>query len=708
MLKPFASKADEGMWLLSLLGNMNYDEMRKKGLKLTPEQLYSINQSSLKDAIAGLNMQNPQRNFCTSEVISSEGLLLTNHHCAYGMIQSHSTTQNDYLTDGFWAASKDKELPNAGIAASFLVRMENVTNKIYGQLVGLTGEARTEKMKQLMAQVGAEAKNGTHYDCFVKDFLDGNEFYLFVMETFPDVRLVGTPPESIGKFGGDTDNWMWPRHTGDFSLLRVYAGKDGKPAQYSADNVPHRPKHVLPISISGVKEGDFTMVMGFPGRTQRYKTSEGLKIDYELKNPSFVKIRGEKLGIWKKDMDAAADIRIKYASKYASTSNYHKYYIGQNKGLKRLGTIGLKAQEEADFQKWADASGKDQYKTALSKINAAYLELAKYEQSLTFLQEAGLGVEIIAFANAFDMLKKALEEKEVNQEKVKKITDALKGAADAHFKDYNAPTDQKLFASLFKMYNEDIKVAEQKPTVFADVKGKYKGSFEAYAAFVFSKSMFTSKKAVEAFLAKPDMKVLKADPAFIAAVSVMELFKATNDKVLAPRMAVAEGMNNFVAGLREMQQSRRFYPDANSSIRLTYGSVRAYEPLNGVVYNHFTTIEGIIEKEDPNEREFNVPKRLIELYNNRDYGIYGEKGSLVTCFITDNDITGGNSGSPVINAKGELIGLAFDGNWESMTGDLVYDPAFKRCINMDIRYVLFIIDKYAGATHLVKEMNLVR
>jgi hypothetical protein len=602
--------------------------------------------------------------------------------------------------------SKDKELPNPGIAASFLVRMENVTNKIFPQIANLSGAERTAKMQALMREVAAAEKGGSHYDFFVKDFLDGNEFYLFVMETFPDVRLVGCPPESIGKFGGDTDNWMWPRHTGDFSLLRVYAGKDGRPSANISENVPHRPKHVLPVSIRGVKEGDYAMVMGFPGRTQRYKTSEGLKIDYELKNPSFVKIRGEKLGIWKKDMDKDPALRIQYASKYASTSNYYKYFIGQNKGLKRLGTIGLKAKEEADFQKWADASGNEKYKNALSQINSGYAELAKYEQALTFIQEAGFGVEIVALASSFSALKDALENKD--EAKVNALKDGLKAAAEKHFKDYNAATDQKVLAALFKMFDDDIKDANQKPSVFAEVKSKYKGSFDAYAAFVFSKSIFANKKALEAFLAKPDLKVLTADPAFVAAESVTKLASSIGEKIAPARMSVSDGMNYFVAGLREMQLSRRFYPDANSTIRLTYGTVKAYTPRDGAEYNYFTTIDGIFEKADPKDPEFRVPEKLTELYNKRDFGQYGEAGTLRTCFITDNDITGGNSGSPVINGRGELIGLAFDGNWESMTGDLVYDPAFKRCINVDIRYVLFIIDKYAGASNLINELKIVR
>jgi hypothetical protein len=602
--------------------------------------------------------------------------------------------------------SKDKELANPGVAASFLVRMENVTNKIYPQIANLTGEERMTKMAAAMREVAAAEKGGSHYDFFVKDFLDGNEFYLFVMETFPDVRLVGCPPESVGKFGGDTDNWMWPRHTGDFSLLRVYAGKDGKPSADASNNVPHRPKHVLPVSIRGVKEGDYTMVMGFPGRTQRYKTSEGLKIDYELKNPSFVKIRGEKLGIWRKDMDKDEKVRIKYASKYASTSNYYKYFIGQNRGLKRLGTIDLKAKEEVDFQAWADKSGNEKYKNALSQINVAYKNLAQYEQALTFIQEAGYGVEIIGLAAAYETLKTALESKDA--EKITATSKALKEASKRHFKDYNEATDQKILAALYKMFDADIKDAALKPSVFAEINSKFKGNFEAYSANVFSKSVFRNEKALNAFLDKPDLKVLTADPAFIAAQSVAALAKSIAEKVTPSRLSVSDGMNYFVAGLREMQQSRRFYPDANSTMRLTYGTVRAYTPKDGVEYKHYTSIDGIFEKEDPKDREFIVPSKLSELYAKKDFGQYGENGTLRTCFITDNDITGGNSGSPVINGRGELIGLAFDGNWESMTGDLVFDPALKRCINVDIRYVLFIIDKYAGASNLINELKIVK
>ncbi|HET6243678.1 MAG: S46 family peptidase [Bacteroidetes bacterium] len=702
----FCTKADEGMWLLMKLKNMNYENMQKMGLNLTAEELYSVNNSSLKDAIVSLG------GFCTGEIISPQGLMLTNHHCAFDAIQTHSSVKNDYLTDGFWAMSKKEELPNEGLTASFFVRMEDVTNKVLEQLTPEMNEnQRKAAIKKISDELKKEATLGTHYNADVKSFFEGNEFYLFIYETFQDIRLVGAPPSSIGKFGGDTDNWMWPRHTGDFSLFRVYMSPDGKPAPYSVDNVPYKSKHFLPVSIKGVENNDFAMVLGYPGRTDRFLTSYGVKLAIEKDQPARVKIREKRLAIMKEDMNKSDEVRIKYASTYAQVSNYYKYFQGQTKGLKKLSVYDKKKTLENDFLAWieADASRNAYYGQSIPDIAAAYALLEDYKLSQVYLQEAVFGCQIIAFSANFMALSGHLANKEAKKEDTDAIVAQLREVAKEHFKDYNAPTDKKVTAAMLTYFNSDI-AKDLHPDLFKTIESKYKGDFNKYAEDMFSQSIFADQEKLNKFLDKPTAKSLDKDPAMIAFKSFITNYQTKIQPViLQSNEKLEKGNRLFVDGLRKMNADKQYYPNANFTMRLTYGKVGDYVPNDAMFYKHFTTSDGILEKEDPKEEEFIVPAKLKELIQKRDFGRYADKnGNLVVAFISDNDITGGNSGSPVINGKGHLIGCAFDGNWEAMSGDIAFETELQRTISVDARFILFIIDKYAGATHLINEMTIIQ
>lgn len=699
-------KADEGMWLPLHIKRLNEVDMQKMGLKLTAEEIYSVNNSSLKDAVVSLG------GFCTGEIISGEGLLLTNHHCGFDAIQTHSSVKNDYLTDGFWAMSKDKELPNEGLSASFLVRMENVTEAVLKELNNTMNEAeRKLAIQKVTSELKKNAIGDTHYTAEVKSFFEGNEFYLFIYEIFNDIRLVGAPPSSIGKFGGDTDNWMWPRHTGDFSLFRVYMSPDGKPAAYAAENVPYKPKHFLPISLKGIKESDFSMIMGYPGSTDRYLTSHGVKLAIEKDQPARVKIREKRLDLMKEDMDKSVETRIKYASKHAQVSNYYKYFKGQIEGLKRLNVYDKKKQIENEFSAWIakDPALTEKYGNVLTDMIAAYQQIEKFKLTQVYLGEAVFGSEILAFSWQFNGLNAQLGKKDADEKAIQETITGLREAAKDHFKDYNAATDKKITAALLQMYYNDIP-KEQHADIFRTIEKKYKGDFVRFTEDMFSKSIFADAARLENFLDKPSAKTLEKDPALKTMMSVIADYRLK----IAAEMSKADDQLNkanrlFVEGLRAMQNDKKFYPDANFSLRLTYGKVGDYYPRDAVYYNYFSTLDGIIEKEDSTNEEFIVPPKLKELYQKKDYGRYADKsGKLNVCFISNNDITGGNSGSPVINGEGHLIGCAFDGNWEAMSGDIAFEPDYQRTISVDIRYILFIIDKYAGATHLVNEMKIIQ
>ncbi|MCU0447739.1 MAG: S46 family peptidase [Microscillaceae bacterium] len=694
------SFADEGMWLLLLLGKKEAD-MKKKGFKLTAADIYNVNKASMKDAIISFG------GFCTGEIVSKDGLILTNHHCGYDAIQSHSTVENDILSNGWWAKNRGEEKPSAGIFARFLVRMEDVTAKINaGLTAAMTEPERAKKIKELSDQLTAEAIKGTHYTADVRNMFGGNEFYLFVYETFKDVRLVGTPPEAIGKFGGDTDNWMWPRHTGDFSVFRVYMGKDGKPADYSVDNVPLKAKYHLPISLKGLKPNDFTMVMGYPGSTDRFLTSPGVEMAINLTNPAFVKIRDQRLKLWKEDMDVDKKVRLQYASKYANIANYWKYFIGQTEICKRLKIYDLKKSEETALTQWLEKNPaeKAKYGEALPMIEDAYKTLRKYTVARTFITQALYAPEIVIMSASLGGLQKAL--KGGNQEEVNKQVAELKSELAEMYKDYNASTDKKILAALYKMTYEDVEKA-MRPDFFAEIETKYGGDFNKFAEAVFSQSIFVSKEKLEAFLNAPKAETLENDLALKTFQSIQAFGMKLNQELGETNQKLDKGNRLFIAGIRAMNPNKVYYPNANSTMRLTYGQVLDYFPKDGVKYLHITTLDGIMEKEDPNNPEFIVPTKLKELYQKKDFGRYAENGTVPVAFISNNDITGGNSGSPVINGEGQLVGIAFDGNWEAMSDKIAFEPRLQRCINVDIRYVLFCIEKLGGAKHLVDEMTII-
>lgn len=699
-------RADEGMWLLNLLQKTNAAEMKSMGLELTPDQIYSINHSSLKDAVGALD-----RGSCTSELVSSEGLLLTNHHCGYGEIQSHSSVEHDYLKNGFWAMTREEELPNPGKTVSFVIRIEDVTDQIAPKLQdGVSGMVLDRTVDNLSKDIVKKATEGTNYEAFVRSFFNGNKFYLVVLETYRDVRLVGAPPESIGKFGADTDNWMWPRHTGDFSIFRVYTAPDGSPADYSPDNVPLKPKYYLPVSLKGYDMGSFAMVMGYPGSTDRYMTSFEVNEILSIEHPNRIKIRGIKQDIMLKDMQADEKVRIQYASKYSRSTNYWKYSIGQSEGLKRLNVVQRKQETEAAFTKWLNETPerKAKYGNVLSMIEEGVAGRKEYSNARQYAFEAMYqGMEVVTFAYQFSALHNLLQELPDNRDSIMKVADALEKRVDNFYKDYNLPTDKKIFRAMLELFYNDVPVQYQ-PDNFAVIRSKYKGNLDKYTDMFYSKSIFPYREKLEAFLANPSLKVMDKDPAFQAATSMINSIRADYQAAGKFDAMVDQGRKLWMEGLMEMMPDKKFYPDANSTLRLTYGTVGDYQPRDAVRYSYYTTLSGVMEKEDPNNWEFVVSDRLKKLYKDKDYGRYGVNGELPVCFTTNNDITGGNSGSPVMNSKGELIGIAFDGNWEAMSGDIAFEPELQKCINVDIRYVLFVIDKYAGAGHLVDEMTIVQ
>ena len=695
--------ADEGMWLPLFIERLNYVDMQKEGLHLTAEEIYSVNHSSLKDAIIIFG------GGCTGEMVSDEGLVLTNHHCGYGSIQSHSSVDHDYLTTGFWAMNQSEELPNDGLRARFLVSITDVTQDVLSELKEAISEAdRAARLKEISKKLELNATSDNQYETRVSGFYNGNEYYLFVYETFRDVRLVGAPPSSIGKFGGDTDNWMWPRHTGDFSVFRVYATPDGKPADYSSINVPYKPKHHLPISIKGVQKNDFAMILGYPGSTDRYLTSYGINLILEKANPAIVKIRTKKLEIMQADMDASDEVRIKYASKYFGTANTWKNKIGESRGLKRLKVIDKKRELEDRFADWVNGD-KDRmlkYSDALLNLSNAYEAISATELATRYNAEAiNRGCEIITFMRSYQSLADELAKPPAEAKELKILTEKLLIASGKYFKDYDAATDSKLLAAMLDIYRRDVE-AKYQPSMLAEIDKKYKGDFTAYASRIFDRSIFASQERVFAFLKNPSLKTLQKDPGYKLMTAFSENSKRIDALTQASTDLLARGRRLYMAGLREMQPDKKFYPDANSTMRLTYGKVLDYYPADAVHYDFVTTLKGVMEKEDSTNSEFEVPTKLRQLYQQKDFGRYGKNGEMITCFLTNNDITGGNSGSPVMNGDGELIGLAFDGNWEAMSGNIAFEPDLQRTICVDIRYVLFVIEKYAGAGNLINEMTI--
>lgn len=688
--------AKEGMWLPLLLKSLNESDMQAMGLKLSAEDIYSINQSSLKDAIVSFG------GFCTGEVISDQGLLLTNHHCGYRQIQSHSSVENDLLTDGFWAKNHKEELSNPGLTATFIVRMEDVSTAV---LEGLDGMAEADKQKKIAARIDSLVKLNTkdsEYGAYIRPFYYGLEYYMFITETFEDVRLVGAPPSSIGKFGGDTDNWMWPRHTGDFSIFRIYANKDNKPAPYSEDNVPYRPKKHLPISIDGVEEGDFTMVFGFPGRTQEYLTSYAITQIKEVLNPAMINIRDKSLKIMDRHMQASDKVRIQYASKYASISNYWKKWIGENRGLQKANAIELKKQKEQVF--YQQTQGMAEYDGLMEAFKQRYKAIEPFALARSYWIEVPYRkLEFVNLASRFRrVVNDAMDGKEINADAV----NGLKNQVKAHFKDYDLATDLEISLALSKMYRDGL----SDEFVPADMR-KSDAEIEAFIKKIFEKSMFVNQEALEGILDKFSTKTakkIKADPAYQLMDEYFDIYFGKVRPQYSKLSAEIDSLSKiYVDGLRK-HVPLPYYPDANSTLRLAYGKVEPFKPRDAVDYDFTTDTEGILEKYDPEHKDFVLPERLIELIEAGDYGQYkNEDGSMTVCFIASNHTTGGNSGSPVINAYGELIGLNFDRNWEGTMSDINYDIDQCRNIAVDIRYVLFVVDKFAGATHLIDELTLV-
>jgi hypothetical protein len=700
----FKAKADEGMWLLPLLEKLNMGKMTQLGLKLSAEDIYSINKVCVKDAVVIFG------GGCTAEIVSSQGLLLTNHHCGYGSIQAHSSVEHDYLRDGFWAMTKSEELPNPNLSVTFLIRIEDVTSQVLANVKdGMSESDRTAAISEARLSIEKKASEGNNYRTQVGSFYGGNYFYLLVYERYTDIRLVGTPPQSIGKFGSDTDNWEWPRHTGDFSVFRVYSGPDGKPAPYAKENIPLKPKHYLPVSIKDLNKGDFAMILGYPGRTNRYMTSFEVNEQLQIVHPDRIKIRGIKQDIWMKDMQADQKVNIQYSAKYFGSSNYWKYSIGQKAGLERLNVKAKKEEIENQFNKWVLASPerKAKYGDALNMIKSAIDGRAEYYNALQYLNECIQGCELLGISRGSANMISALKSKD--SQKIAEAVAQMKSTGDDFYKDYNTSTDNKSMKAMLKLYRADMP-AKFLPDFYTNVVDKkFKGDIDKFVDDIFARSIFSSEAKLNAFLNKPALKSIENDPIYLTSTSIYKTggdVSRSSSQFDAP---LATGKRIWIAALMEMVPEKTLYPDANSTMRLSYGTVQDYDPRDGVTYKYYTTLQGVVDKYKPGDYEFDLPKRLIDLNNKKEYGRYGSsKGYMPVCFLTTNDITGGNSGSPVMNGNGELIGLAFDGNWESMSGDIAYEPELQRTIVVDIRYVLWIMDIYSGAKHLVDEMTIIK
>ncbi len=693
------ARADEGMWLLPFLSKLNIADMKAKGLKLEAEDIYNVNGNSLKDAIVIFG------DGCTGEVVSPEGLVLTNHHCGYGQIQALSSVENDYLKNGFWAMSRAEEIPAPGLTVTFIRRIEEVTDRVLGRAEAMgVGPERDALIRSNSQFVMAEYRNNyPEYTVAVRPFMGGNQYFVIVSEVYRDIRLVGTPPTSMGKFGGDTDNWMWPRHTDDFSMFRIYAGADNRPAAYSPDNKPYEAPVHLKISVGGVHEDDFTMIMGFPGSTDRYMTTYQMKHLIEVENANRILIRGERQKILREDMMADDAVRLKYAAKYASSSNYWKNSIGKNKSLVENRIPERKAELESRFQAWAEnTDSPHQYQLALAKIKEAQEAMSEMDGIGQILSEAlATGSEIVMVPSRVSAAIAVSDGKVTNKDEV------LARMAE-FYKNYNEPTDRRAAKRMFALVREMIP-AGQLPSFYGIVDSDFGGDTDAFVDYLYDNTIYTSREKLAAFLDNYDGAALDADPAARVLASIRDVTTGLALRLTPHAKTLDDWHGVYIKGLTEMDPQTVYYPDANFTIRLTYGTVLPYEPRDGVVYKYYTTLKGVIEKEDPsNPLEFTVPQRVKDAYAASDYGIYGEDAELRTDFITNNDITGGNSGSPVMNARGELVGLAFDGNWEAMSGDIVFEPELQRCINVDIRYVLWTIDKFAGAGHLLSEMTIVK
>ncbi len=700
----FGARADEGMWIPMLIGK-NYDEMLRLGLRLSKEDLYDINHSSIKDAILQFG------GGCTAEMISDKGLLLTNHHCGYDAIANLSTVERNLLDNGFWAHNLQEELPAQGVTALFLQSMEDITPRVKAAVGNATGEEYTKKFDAIKKEIEDKESAGGKLVANVKDYFNGNQFFLLIYKRYTDVRLVGTPPKSLGKFGGDIDNWMWPRHTSDFSMFRIYAGADNEPKSYSPSNVPYHPKKFLPVSAKGENEGDFSMIFGYPGRTNRYEVSYGVDLAINVVNPAIVACRDLRLGIMRRHMDKDTATYLKLTSSYSSIANYWKYYIGQTEQLKRLMVVNKKSKAEETFTKWEKEHNMPA--DLMTKFAGMYADYTPYAKHVVYNTECFRAPAITRMALSLKPLYDAYDRHKgkLDDDTLKKYINAAKMAYKPAYKVFEPRTDKDMFTEMTEFYYKAFPKAELPDVYTKDIlKGKAssRAAYTSYTNNVFAHTFLTDSNKFNAFCKAPSFAKLKSDAAMQYALSFVTNYATRfQPKIDAFNYKKAELSRQYVHELMEQKPEKLFSPDANSTMRVSYGSVLSYDPADGIHYNYFTTLDGLMAKYKPGSDEFDVPAKLIELYKARDYGNYADvDGTLHTCFITNNDITGGNSGSPVMNANGELTGTAFDGNWEAMSGDIAFDKKYKRTIVCDIRYILFLIDKLGHADNLVKEMDV--
>jgi hypothetical protein len=699
-------RADEGMWIPLLIGKYNIKLMQEKGFKLSAEDIYSVNKASMKDGVLLFG------GGCTGELISGEGLLITNHHCGYGQIQKHSSLEHDYLTNGFWAMSREEELSNPGLSVTFLKRMEDVTEKVLkGVTEGMDEGDRAKVIRANIIDIQKQAVEGTAWSAYVEPFYMGNQYFLFVNETFRDVRLVGAPPSAIGKFGGETDNWIWPRHTGDFSLFRIYADKNNKPADYSKDNIPYKPAYYFPISLKGVKEGDFTMVFGYPGSTYEYVPSYYIDMVKNWVNPKMIAIRSRKIEIMEGAMATDPLIRIQYSAKKSGIANSWKKWIGEIQGLNKMNTISKKQDHEAGFSKWVEGEiGRvTKYGKILDTYKDLYTTFREYTLVSRYTNEVFSGADVFSFSRSLKNLAD-LYEKNASGETIKTTKSEIISSAPEYFRNYNRATDKKLFVAVMTMYGENLDPKWQAPE-YLKFKAGCNGDFQTAADKLYDQSIFADEARYIDFVSrfnKSSISKLKKDQFYILGTDASEFIsKNVTGELMKLNSEIKKLDRIYMAAQMEFEKERVFYPDANLTLRLAFGKIAGYKSKDAVYFTHYTTLTGIMEKDNPEIYDYDVPARLKELYAKKDFGRYTQDGDVPVCFIANNHTTGGNSGSPVINADGQLIGVNFDRAWEGVASDMAFNPDQSRNISLDIRYALFLIDKFAGAGYLLKEMNIV-